>query len=97
MRQANTSRCLASSSQAVSEDGVYANGQIVIQPLPEAIFGVSTERAVPLRRLDAVLTEEQLQEHCDKEMQKVIFNALTYSCIYKVEVGEMPGFSFASL
>lgn len=54
-----------------TEEGVYANGQVVVQPLPEAIFGPAAERTVPLRRLDAVLTEEQLQEHCEKELQKV--------------------------
>ena len=57
--------------QVVSEEGVYANGQIVLQPLPEAIFGSDVERTVPLRRLDAVLSEDQLQEHCQKEMLKV--------------------------
>lgn len=57
----------------VTQEGVYANGQVVLQPLPEAIFGPAAERTVPLRRLDAVLTQEQLQEHCDKELQKVRF------------------------
>ena len=57
--------------QMVVEEGVYANGQVVVQPLPEAIFGPNAERTLPIRRLDAVLTEEQLQEHCDKELQQV--------------------------
>jgi len=54
---------------------VYANGQVVVQPLPVAIYGESTERTVPLRRLEAVLTEEELQEHSKKEMQKVSHNS----------------------
>ena len=59
------------SLQMAVEEGVYANGQVVVQPLPEAIFGPAAERTLPIRRLDAVLTEEQLQEHCDKELQQV--------------------------
>ncbi len=58
-------------TQVVQQGGVYANGQVVVQPLPAAIYGESTERTVPLRRLEAVLTEEELQEHSNKEMQKV--------------------------
>lgn len=61
----------ALSLQMVVEEGVYANGQVVVQPLPEAIFGPAAERTLPIRRLDAVLTEEQLQKHCDKELQQV--------------------------
>ena len=57
--------------QVVSQGGVYANGQVVVQPLPAAIYGESVERTMPLRRLEAVLTEEELQEHSNKEMQKV--------------------------
>ncbi|KAL0055143.1 hypothetical protein WJX82_007626 [Trebouxia sp. C0006] len=56
--------------QVVQQGGVYANGQVVVQPLPAAIYGDTTERTVPLRRLEAVLTEEELQEHSNKEMQK---------------------------
>ncbi len=57
--------------QVVHEGGVYANGQVVVQPLPAAIYGDSAERTVPLRRLEAVLTEEEVLEHRNKEMQKV--------------------------
>jgi len=59
----------------VQQGGVYANGQVVVQPLPAAIYGDTTERTVPLRRLEAVLTEEELQEHSNKEMQKVSYNS----------------------
>lgn len=55
----------------VSEGGVYANGQVVVQPLPAAIYGDDAWRTLPLRRLDAVLTEQELEEHSSKEMQKV--------------------------
>lgn len=58
-------------TQVVQQGGVYANGQVVVQPLPAAIYGDSAERTVPLRRLEALLTEEELQEHSNKEMQKV--------------------------
>ena len=57
------------------QGGVYANGQVVVQPLPAAIYGDTTERTVPLRRLEAVLTEEELHEHSSKEMQKVSHNS----------------------
>ncbi len=62
-------------SQVVQQEGVYANGQVVVQPLPAAVYGDTTERTVPLRRLEAVLTEEELQEHSNKEMQKVSHNS----------------------
>lgn len=57
--------------QVVSEGGVYANGQVVVQPLPAAIYGDDAQRTIPLRRLEAVLTEEELEEQCAKEMHKV--------------------------
>ena len=59
----------------MQQGGVYANGQVVVQPLPAAIYGDTNERTVPLRRLEAVLTEEELQEHSNKEMQKVSHNS----------------------
>jgi len=62
-------------TQVVQQGGVHANGQVVVQPLPTAIYGESTERTVPLRRLEALLTEEELQEHSNKEMQKVSHNS----------------------
>ena len=57
--------------QVVNEGGVYANGQVVVQPLPTAIYGDDSQRTIPLRRWEAVLTEEELEEQCAKEMQKV--------------------------
>ena len=55
----------------MNEGGVYANGQVVIQPLPAAIYGDDARRTIPLRRWETVLTEEELEEQCAKEMQKV--------------------------
>ena len=57
--------------QVVSEGGVYANGQVVVQPLPTALYGEDAQRTVPLRRLEKVLSEQELEEHSSKEMQKV--------------------------
>ena len=57
--------------QAVSEGGVHANGQVVVSPLPAAMYGENAERTFPLRRLDAVLTAEEAEEQCRKELQKV--------------------------
>ena len=68
------SQCIISSglvAQVVKEGGAYANGQVVVQPLPTAIYGEDAQRTVPLRRLEAVLTEEQLDFQCELEMQKV--------------------------
>lgn len=53
------------------EGGVYANGQVVIQPLPAALYCDDAQRTIPLRRWEAVLTAEELEEQCAKEMQKV--------------------------
>ena len=57
--------------QVVQEAGVYANGQVLVQPVPAAVYGEGAQRTVPLRRLEAVLTEAQMQEHISKELQKV--------------------------
>lgn len=57
--------------QVVHEGGVYANGQVVIQPLPTAIYGDDAQRTIPLRRWEAVLTDGELEEQCAKELQKV--------------------------
>lgn len=70
--------------QVVKEGGVYANGQVVVQPLPTAIYGGDALRTIPLRRLEAVLTEEQLEVQCAKEMQKVQrcpINVVKLSCL----------------
>ena len=50
---------------------MYANGQVVVQPLPTAIYGEDAQRPYPLRRLEAVLTEKDLEVYCQREMQKV--------------------------
>ena len=58
-------------AQVVNEGGVYANGQVMVQPLPAAIYGDDAQRTIPLRRWEAVLSEEELEEQCAKEMHKV--------------------------
>ena len=70
-------------AQVVKEGGAYANGQVVVQPLPTAIYGEDAQRTVPLRRLEAVLTEEQLDFQCELEMQKVqLSHVLTSTCVH---------------
>jgi len=57
--------------QAVREDGAYANGRVHIALLPEELYGAGCEKQFSLRRLEAVLTEAEQQEHLSKELLKV--------------------------
>lgn len=63
----------------VNEGGVYANGQVVVKPLPTALYGDDAQRTIPLRRWEAVLTDGELEEQCAKELQKVYDAPCMYS------------------
>lgn len=55
----------------VKEEGAYANGRVHVDLLPEEVHGPGCTRDFLLRRLDAKLAEEELQEHLAKELSKV--------------------------
>ena len=60
------------SGQAVRTEGVYANGSVVVRPLPEEVHGTAAERMLPLRRLEGGPVERQeLDEFLGKELLKV--------------------------
>ena len=57
--------------QSVREEGSYANGRVHVELLPAEVYGPACEKQFSLRRLGAVLTEAETDEHLQKEMLKV--------------------------
>ena len=53
------------------DEGAYANGRLHVELLPAQLYGAACEKQFSLRRLEAVLTEAEQQEHLQKEMLKV--------------------------
>lgn len=59
------------SSQVVEEEGVYAGGSVTVQPYPLEVWGSTAHRTAPLRRLEAVVGDDEGQEFCSRELAKV--------------------------
>lgn len=57
--------------QDVSEEGVYANGFVTVQPMPVEVYGVDARKTLPLRRIEKVLEDDDLENLVNKELQKV--------------------------
>lgn len=62
---------LLSTLQAVREEGAYANGRLHIELIPAEVYGPSCEKQFSLRRLEAVLSEAEQQDHLQKELLRV--------------------------
>ncbi|PRW58303.1 Structural maintenance of chromosomes flexible hinge domain-containing 1 [Chlorella sorokiniana] len=58
--------------QATKEEGAYANGRVHVELLPAEVYGAGCEKQFSLRRLEAVLSEVEQQEHLQREMLKVL-------------------------
>jgi len=56
---------------AVREEGAYANGRVHVTLLPEGVHGAASARDYSLRRLECVLSEQEVQDHCQKEMSRL--------------------------
>ena len=56
---------------------MYANGSVIVLPLPLELYGSNARRSLPLRRIDAVLSDAEAEEPLSKELSKV---ALDYLC-----------------
>jgi type II secretory pathway predicted ATPase ExeA len=56
--------------QAVAEEGVYAHGKVTVALLPEEVYGSAGEATVALRRLEDVLSEEELQALIAQQLLK---------------------------
>lgn len=50
---------------------MYANGFVTVQPMPVEVHGAQARKTLPLRRIEKVLEDTELQEHVVKELQKV--------------------------
>lgn len=57
--------------QVVAEEGVYAQGSVTVQPYPIEAWGTTAYRTLPLRRLEAVVTDDEGQDFCSRELKKV--------------------------
>lgn len=60
--------------QDIQEEGVYANGFVTVQPMPVEVHGAQARKTLPLRRIENVLEDTELQEHVGRELQKVLFS-----------------------
>ena len=52
-------------------EGSYANGRVQVEPLPAEVHGPGAVRELSLRRLEAVLSAKEEEEHVARELQKV--------------------------
>ena len=59
--------------QAVKTEGIYADGLVTLQPLPEEMHGPDAGVDVRLRRLldGVVLSDNEVTEYSSKELLKV--------------------------
>lgn len=59
--------------QAVKSEGIYADGVVTLQPLPEEVHGTGAGVDVRLRRLldGIMLSDNEIAEHSAKELLKV--------------------------
>ena len=58
-------------TQVVAEEGVYAGGSVTVQPYPVEAWGTATHRTAPLRRLEALVSDDEGQDFCAQELAKV--------------------------
>jgi hypothetical protein len=58
-------------TQAVREEGSYANGRLHVELLPPEVYGPACEKRYSLRRMEAVLSEAEEAEHVQKELLRV--------------------------
>lgn len=58
-------------AQDVQEEGVHANGFVTVQPMPVEVHGPNARKTLPLRRIEKVLEDTDMDEHVTKELQKV--------------------------
>lgn len=58
-------------TQAVREEGSYANGRLHVELLPPEVYGPACEKQYSLRRMEAVLSEAEEAEHVQKELLRV--------------------------
>jgi hypothetical protein len=56
---------------ALTKDGSYSYGQVTIMALPEAVFGPSNRHTWPIRRLDGLASEQEVQDLEARELKKV--------------------------
>ena len=59
--------------QAIKTEGIYADGLVTLQPLPEEVHGPNAGVDVRLRRLldGSMLSDEEVAEYSAKELLKV--------------------------
>ena len=66
--------------QVVLEDGTYPGGRLTVQPLPAQVYGEGNLRTLSLRRVEAIVSEADAQDHIDQELLKVIAAFTLHAC-----------------
>jgi hypothetical protein len=57
--------------QVTHSMGSYPHGLVHIAPLPAEVHGASCSQYFSLRRLEGVVEDSELAEHCKQELKKV--------------------------
>lgn len=58
--------------QVVQNEGCYSGGRVTVCALPAEVLGADNLHTWPLRRLEGLVAEEELQEHVNRELLKVL-------------------------
>lgn len=58
-------------TQVVRGEGSYPGGRVHVELLPAEVHGEGYQRDLSMRRIEAVLGDKEIKEHCAKEMLKV--------------------------
>jgi hypothetical protein len=57
--------------QVVQCEGCYSGGRVTVTALPQELLGPENLHTWPLRRLDGLVSDAELQEHVARELTKV--------------------------
>lgn len=57
--------------QLVQAEGHFSGGSVTVRALPLEVLGPDNMHTWPLRRLEGLVTPQELQEHTSRELAKV--------------------------
>ncbi|KAK9800826.1 hypothetical protein WJX73_002958 [Symbiochloris irregularis] len=77
-------------NKVVEGEGVYAGGSVTVQPYPLEVWGSSAHRTAPLRRLDAVVGDDEGQEFCS-QTSVAVMNGLGNKVVQAFMAGSKQG------
>lgn len=57
--------------QIVQSEGHYSGGSVTVRALPLEVLGPDNMHTWPLRRLEGLVSQQELEEHVNRELSKV--------------------------